>query len=443
MIKGTATLKLINAATGEEEKSVTSENMVTNAIANLLNPPMIALTAGRDFSALLDQIMPICTKALGGVLLWDNTIFENVNTILPPMDINCIGHAGGEYTGTLPRRGSYNTAESGYIDDDSGAHVGYRHVWDFATDKANGTIKSLSLTHLNGGNSGYQTMDTTAKSQYEWGNVVGKKPSGAASYIAGKIDNAIVFAAISSTTCTVSIVKHIDVTNVTMFDADGTSLTAENFSVTLENTGYNYNFALVDGKLHCFGVKSTSGNKASINHVIIDIEGKKKESETIITTADGVTIYYPLAALYSAGSYYLLSRKTNSSSGIASVRKVSADGRCSDDILPEDISWNPPGRAYEYEAGYITPDIIRFGNYMIQGDNVRWQTYCAATGSTSDVIIPAENPCYRYTSNGNYGMSICAFLAYLATINNLPEPVTKTDQQTLKVIYEIRHEEVE
>ena len=345
----------------------------------------------------------------------------------------------------MRRRGSYNSAESGYIDDDSGAHVGYRHVWDFATNKANGTIKSLSLTHLNGGNSGYQTMDTNALGRYSWGKVMDKPGSYSNTRMAGKTDDTmIIFAtSTSSTSCMVDMSKYIDTTNINMFDTNGIDpLYTKTFNVSLEYSGYEYSkntYALIGNKLHGCSVKSESGNKASIRHFVIDLQTQTKESETVITTAAGTAIYYPLAAFYSAGSYYLLSRKTNSSSGVVKLQKISADGTCSDDILPPDNNWAPSSGPTVYGAKYATSDIISLGNYMIQGDKVLWQSYYSAN-SVVDGFIQTENPCYRYNEDSSY-VNIEAFLGYLATINNLPEPIEKTDQQTLKVIYEIRHEE--
>ena len=83
------------------------------------------------------------------IMLFDENIEENPEIIFKPVNVNIVGHAGSAYSGTNVMRGSYNTNESGEIEN------GYRHVWDFGTDKANGTIKCLSLTSLNGGNNAY------------------------------------------------------------------------------------------------------------------------------------------------------------------------------------------------------------------------------------------------------------------------------------------------
>ncbi len=122
-------------------------NIITNAISKILNPPLdYAYKTG--WIKIAETISPIQTVGMGGILIWGDNITEDANIVVPPAGITPIGHAGDEYTGTNPARGSYNAAESGAIEG------GYRHVWDFATDRANGTIKCLSLTSKQGGNSG-------------------------------------------------------------------------------------------------------------------------------------------------------------------------------------------------------------------------------------------------------------------------------------------------
>ncbi|MFR0870098.1 MAG: hypothetical protein ACLSG5_01235 [Oscillospiraceae bacterium] len=67
-----------------------------------------------------------------------------------PLTNEEIGHAGIANTNTDTSIGTYNANESGRIENGKG----YRHVWDFASDKANGEISCICLTTKDGGTNG-------------------------------------------------------------------------------------------------------------------------------------------------------------------------------------------------------------------------------------------------------------------------------------------------
>ena len=147
-MKGVTKIQLFDAKTKEQVYESTHENMMTNAIPRLLNPrPEWAFTG--NTGSYLSAAYPLSENALGGLLLWDEEIEENADIVLPPDGVHSVAHAGGPYAGTNVRRGTYNQNESGAFEG------GYKHVWDFSTDKGNGTIKCVSLTSVLGGNCGW------------------------------------------------------------------------------------------------------------------------------------------------------------------------------------------------------------------------------------------------------------------------------------------------
>lgn len=161
-LKGVTTIQLFDAKTGELQQEVREENMITNAIENILNPPDYLATglntAGTDLAVNMREIVePVYSKMLNGIMIFDKNIDEDVNITMPPFDCKEIGHAGGvngvsgsEYS----RIGTYNSAESGSITN------GYRHVWDFGSDRANGVIACVCLTSNAGGNVGQRPQQT-------------------------------------------------------------------------------------------------------------------------------------------------------------------------------------------------------------------------------------------------------------------------------------------
>lgn len=164
MLKGRSTIQLFDAVSGKKVLEQSDTNMITNALDIIANckdklglfrwwRKSCVVTGSNEADRLtvspFIQLLPLYKRALGGVLLWDENITEDPSIIFPPKGVYELGHAGGPYGGDDLYRGSYNANESGEI---SG---GWRHVWDFDTDKANGTIKCLSLTSWHGGNIGY------------------------------------------------------------------------------------------------------------------------------------------------------------------------------------------------------------------------------------------------------------------------------------------------
>ena len=136
MIKGKLQIELKDEKTGRIERHE-EENMVTNAVTNLLG---LGANAAPGYN-LLQELLPISQKALGGIFLFDGTLSEDADNVHFPMDVHLTGSAGKVANGSSKIIGSFNAAESGRTD------TGYTNVWDFSTSQANGTIASLALTN--------------------------------------------------------------------------------------------------------------------------------------------------------------------------------------------------------------------------------------------------------------------------------------------------------
>lgn len=97
-------------------------------------------------------MLPLAECAISGLYIFDNPLVEDMDNIwLPNIDTaKLTGYAGRAVSdGVDNRRGDYNFNESGVIEN------GYKFVWDFGTDDANGEIAALSLTHAIAGFHGY------------------------------------------------------------------------------------------------------------------------------------------------------------------------------------------------------------------------------------------------------------------------------------------------
>ena len=93
-MKGHTKIELFNAKTGELEKSYEKDNLVTNAVKYLIAWQTMA---GRSMN---ESVFPIAKNALGGLLLFDNTLTEDADNIAFPSDAK--SHRTPSSWGMLP-----------------------------------------------------------------------------------------------------------------------------------------------------------------------------------------------------------------------------------------------------------------------------------------------------------------------------------------------------
>ena len=138
MVKGHVKIELLDHKTGKQ-KTIEQKNMLTNALA---------FRAGIDANDNLGlysseySLMPLGTKGLGGLYLFDGPLTENVNNVHFPMDVHltgCAGRGNGNPASIL--QGTIDNTVSGY---ENGR---YTTVWNFLPSQGNGVIASLALTH--------------------------------------------------------------------------------------------------------------------------------------------------------------------------------------------------------------------------------------------------------------------------------------------------------
>lgn len=157
-LKGKAKIQLFDGDTGRLAKEIHEENMITGAVDTILNPPdFIELGIGtadegnRAFNMLQIFEGDLADTAFHGVIVCRDKIDEDPDRMMLPWDNEETGHAGMSTSDQNAFLGTYNANESGVIENGKG----YRHVWDFGTDRANGEIGCICLTTKDGGTNGY------------------------------------------------------------------------------------------------------------------------------------------------------------------------------------------------------------------------------------------------------------------------------------------------
>jgi len=151
MLKGHAKLQLFDKS-GKMIEEVEHDNMITKALDYVI-PALIASNKYPN-----DYLLPLQYNALGGLMLFDNELEEDPENIhFPNKNTHLVGYAGRYTDASNKQRGSFNSSES------SESATGYTMVWDFNTSQANGTIRSLALTHRRGGECPFGFVDTAMR----------------------------------------------------------------------------------------------------------------------------------------------------------------------------------------------------------------------------------------------------------------------------------------
>ena len=141
-IKGKTTFELTDVNTGEVEV-IEDSNMITNGLQEFLR------TYGYFGGDILNIIGgSLWVNLLGGLFLFDSRLEENVENTFMPAGVKMIGNGTKDVSnsGVVTELGSYNTTESGLQSDGS-----IKLVYDFSTAQANGTIACACLTSKIGG----------------------------------------------------------------------------------------------------------------------------------------------------------------------------------------------------------------------------------------------------------------------------------------------------
>lgn len=138
-IHGHVCIDLHNTKSGFTER-IEGNNLVTNAVENILN---MAAAGGNNPPY---NLLPIATNLLGGLMIFDSNLQANKNNCEFPGQAHFIGCAGDETITNSIYKGERNTKESKEIPN------GYQTVWDFGTSQANGQIGSLARTSVANGN---------------------------------------------------------------------------------------------------------------------------------------------------------------------------------------------------------------------------------------------------------------------------------------------------
>lgn len=465
MLKGKMKIELTDVHTGEIE-TVLEQNMVTNALAEIFKP----LGLNKSPSKLYSTFAPYYQKLLGGLLLFDSAIEENADTVYAPAEVNLIGCAAygvqNNTTGTL--RGGYNQTESELNLTDRYM----KYVYDFTTSQANGTISCVCLTHKSGGYNGYggkdavftgdamlgaQVCDGTL--QYVYTSYTGANTSDKYSgyavgttellFLLDREDDLAYYFRIDSTEKITIIKRRAYLRTVSVLENPYTQKAyygEETVELTtpFANTSYiTYSFDHTDNCLYLISAtNSTTVANSSFIVTKISIKDWKAVQYTMVNTA-GVTLSTSGRFAIVHNGYVFL--KENASpyhlyqfelGNPANVTEFKMTGFSSFSGYP---AFAVNGRIY-YES---TSPYLFIAN-TASGEILKTEANRIITSTSYQYCYTPllDEPMLYFYSCGSSRTTggFMVLLNYLATINNLSEPVTKTADKTMKVTYIIQEQ---
>lgn len=434
---------------------------------------------------------PLTDKAFKGIMLFDQNITEDPSNIIPNVSkMNQVGCAPDNANGSVyPYRGVLNTLETKPLEN------GYRYVWDFATDKANGTIRSVCLTSPVSGYSGADNGDEAFESPSNAGTRFRALRSGVSGEVTtnynvksdiaynGKIlcaPDAVYNYPIGSFEPYKYLWLKYDVNNPKSYsflqrELDYTKVSlkqrykqVDKTTVVTTTNAKLSRFPIADDDfIYSFAKTATD----SFDFVKIDVKTLQIVEEKNIRIQDAVFIQniVGLQGLVCDGYYYVCDGVNldavsypHSFYGASKVYKINtedlSDYQCID-LLAEGITDYKDiyVQLYKYNGMVlITQDYN--GNRKVSSQccvlnsanfkKFKCYTYYSSSSGQNgkEIIIPSPWLPKPFVlgvglgSNGikrgqsiRFGFDTC----YMATINNLSTPVVKNETQTMKITYEL------
>lgn len=422
-MKGKATLTLCDAASGRVVKQIEEHNMVTNALSSIFQPPKLAMFGGLNFATALDGFLPMSKSLIGGIVLLGENVEENASDFMLKPAATVVGHAGAAYSGTEETRGTLNENES-YATEN-----GYHFTWDFPTDKANGVIRCCALTNKHFGNIGraYTNADGSLL-------VNPSAPTNAATSVTGSLttqtgcfvgmyeEGILTFFRFVDDDLVRTKVKLIDPESILINDALGGTVIEEAtiYAPFVPKNIYNY-FVDSASRLVYFFESSINQGTTQVTYYGVDPLTGDVPVYNIMSIEGSYTLQY--SAVFGNRLYQAANSKIN-------VFTISGYAL----------------KTYDF----VTDKFFVYGGTLCaegKKDGVRCIMCFNEDGTVTmrnNLYIPVESSLiplpYTLHTKGEpttNSAHIMMFTNYLATINNLAQPLEKTSAQTLKVTYDI------
>lgn len=420
-MQGKTTFILTDKDTGRVVDKREEKNMVTDFMKDVFNLPRFALIGG-NLNSGLAKMLPMYNYLLHGLLLFDCNIPEKKDDYIINGRYNMIATAGEVYSGTDTTRGTFNQNLSGEIEN------GYRFVWDFAPERAIGTIRCASLSSLQMGNQGGVILNALDVSNNSASKALAIPANVTTNYVMYR-NKCYYFYSLTNSNRTVNIQRY------SIADPDSIGITStgtlkleETFSLSLPYAADIPFPNTYEGRLYMSQLATSSGLRLIYSgYVDLDAKTFVQITPTAIRTPVNTGTSYAIRIAEFNNQIYL---------GYSSnVYIFEFDGTLVNTIQMDIKNFsNFMIKENQLSIGGVGSN----GNYiaLFGGDKI---TYIPYSNAYADYVI-TEHEDVKYPYVAQYYRSnlyINLRADYMATINNLSEPLEKTDRHALQVQYEI------
>lgn len=430
--EGKTIIELKDAKTGKLVRRTEDHNMLTNALTLFYKQAGITNPSAFNQSNIAQNALE---RLLGGVLLLDTALDEDATVVRVPHDVGMTGNGarGVLNSGNPIELGSWNENESGWQQDGS-----YKMVWDFLTSQANGTVACVCLTSLYHGLQGEGNKSLTRRDN--------TTSIGAYNSVTGQSVGSGTIVGVENNRC------HVWTTT----DFESTP--------TITDNVYSIPVDTVDIRDAINAERLLDTYTVNVPSAVSALSGRWKLRKTFVK--NGVAYVYlvkikeysfPNGSVYTDKAYVL--KYNLASHSFTDCIEVSGNSEeTNGNIIGLSDKWAILGKVMTDldntvnqlditdEASLIsTGQIANIISLEATDSNVFWGERCKLTDDADLLPVnstdrmsglingPGVNDLIHQC--GNYYMRDPR---YIATINNLEAPVTKTADKTMKVTYVVR-----
>lgn len=463
-LKGTMVMELTDVNTSEVE-TVTEENMVTNAVNNILGlNPMGIFYCEAEYSTGMvwtGTLLPICPNMIGGILLFSKALEDNADNIYVQSDNLPVAYASNNVNSTANlARGSLNLTESKKLDN------GYKFVWEFTPSQGNGTIAAVALTSALGGQNGFGSLVGDASTFLQLKAVdIGSLGAAKQVILFGAVEvdfeknllysmtfknSSVCIKKVRMPIFSIGLNEKLDDSTFTVLEDK--AVAASTFRFLGDYTLYGEFMDGKDGYWYGFSNEGNSAGSATMVWVKMSKEDYSiTEGEWTLSNAKLMpvgqrdeTATYPERIIQCCMRGGYLYVPAYNKKGIYKINIANS----ADVTLIEfgfTSKWKPLCETGSCEV-YMTliGDLIVAGDFQVTAED----TVIRTQGSFR--LNDAATPLFQYKNflvgwGGSYGneyRTMYLLTPYLATINNLSSAVVKTVDKTMKITYTLTEEEI-
>lgn len=427
--EGKTIIELKDGKTGKLLQRTEDKNMFTNALTDFYKQGgMTNPSAFGNGNIRTDALHYL----LGGMLLLDTALDEDATIVRVPSGVGMTGN--GAYnvlnSGNPPELGSWNENESGWQQDGS-----YKMVWDFTTSQANGTVACVCLTSLYHGLQGHGNQSATYRSNNLYigahYNEITAKGMGEGAFVGHKNNQSYIMNSDFKGKTSIEVnVYNMPVSSIDLRNVIGAELVKTiNVSLpsSLQNlTGYTryiISTHIVGNLCYILIVEGFDYDNSVSGAVKIAVFDVTTETFTNVYSVD-ITSESPRVNMTGLSDKYVI---------LGLTRVNFLDTADSDDITDAAGIYQSSGGILHQPVEALSQKIFVGSNRIIDID-----TGDLLPINSTDYIEPAggyltTNPLLKLTRT-----AVTRDPRYIATINNLEAPVTKTADKTMKVTYVVR-----